>query len=90
VAIARAVANRPDVLLADEPTGNLDRANTKEVLALLADMHRAGQTIVMVTHDREVAAAADVVATMVDGQLEAPPGELAGEVAAVPHGSVGR
>ncbi|HEX9260717.1 MAG TPA: ABC transporter ATP-binding protein [Acidimicrobiales bacterium] len=69
VAIARALANQPDVLLADEPTGNLDRANTAEVLALLRAEHERGQTIVMVTHDAHVAEAAERVLTMADGQI---------------------
>ena len=57
--MARALANRPDVLLADEPTGNLDSATAREVLDLLRASTTRGQTIVMVTHDRRVAAAAD-------------------------------
>jgi putative ABC transport system ATP-binding protein len=69
VAIARALANRPDVLLADEPTGNLDTANAREVLTLLREQHRAGQTIVMVTHDHEVASAADRIVVMQDGRV---------------------
>jgi len=69
VAIARALANRPDVLLADEPTGNLDTESARQVLALLAEQHAAGQTIVMVTHDARVAAAADRLLVMEDGRL---------------------
>jgi putative ABC transport system ATP-binding protein len=69
VALARALINRPAVLLADEPTGNLDTANTREVLALLNRYHRAGQTIVLVTHDPQVASIADRVVTMRDGQV---------------------
>ena len=67
VAIARALANRPAVLLADEPTGNLDSASAKEVLDLLRREREAGQTILLVTHDARVAAAADRVVTMRDG-----------------------
>jgi putative ABC transport system ATP-binding protein len=67
VAIARALANRPAVLLADEPTGNLDSASAKEVLDVLRREREAGQTILMVTHDARVAAAADRVVTMRDG-----------------------
>jgi putative ABC transport system ATP-binding protein len=69
VALARALINRPAVLLADEPTGNLDTANTREVLALLNRYHQAGQTIVLVTHDPQVASIADRVVTMRDGQI---------------------
>jgi putative ABC transport system ATP-binding protein len=69
VAIARALANRPDVLLADEPTGNLDTSSARDVLALLREQHRAGQTIVMVTHDHEVASAADRIVLMQDGRV---------------------
>jgi putative ABC transport system ATP-binding protein len=59
VCIARALINHPPILLADEPTGNLDAANQKIVADLLADLHRQGNTIVMVTHDPEMAALAD-------------------------------
>jgi putative ABC transport system ATP-binding protein len=71
VAIARALANRPDVLLADEPTGNLDTESARQVLALLRAQHDAGQTIVMVTHDARVAAAADRLLVMEDGRISA-------------------
>ena len=69
VAIARALANEPPVLLADEPTGNLDKKTGREVLSLLRDLHGAGQTIVMVTHDPEVAGAADRVLRLDDGKI---------------------
>ncbi len=72
VAIARALANRPTLLLADEPTGALDSEGAAEVLDLFGHMHRAGQTIVMVTHSREVAAAAQRVVAMRDGQIVPP------------------
>jgi putative ABC transport system ATP-binding protein len=71
VAIARAVANHPDLLLADEPTGALDSAASELVLALLRTQHTAGQTIVMVTHDAEVAAAADRTIHLRDGRVVA-------------------
>jgi putative ABC transport system ATP-binding protein len=67
VALARALVNRPAVLLADEPTGNLDTESARQVLMLLREEHEAGQTIVMVTHDVRVAAAADRVLVMEDG-----------------------
>jgi lipoprotein-releasing system ATP-binding protein len=67
VAIARALINRPAVLLADEPTGNLDAATGAGILDLLAERHRQGLTIVMVTHDREVAARATRQIRLVNG-----------------------
>ncbi|MFC4534459.1 ABC transporter ATP-binding protein [Sphaerisporangium dianthi] len=69
VALARALANQPQVLLADEPTGNLDSSNTRDVLSLLGEVHREGQTIVMVTHEARVAGLADRVVTLMDGQI---------------------
>ncbi|MGW2307949.1 ABC transporter ATP-binding protein [Actinomadura luteofluorescens] len=67
VAIARAMANEPMVLLADEPTGNLDTAATLDVLRLFEDLRSAGQTLVIVTHDERVAATADRLVSMRDG-----------------------
>jgi ABC-type lipoprotein export system ATPase subunit len=67
VAVARALANDPLVVLADEPTGNLDSAATAEVLGLFDGLHAAGQTLVIVTHDARVAATADRLITMRDG-----------------------
>jgi putative ABC transport system ATP-binding protein len=67
VAIGRALVNRPAVLLADEPTGNLDSASAQDVLSLLRETRAQGQTILLVTHDARVAAAADRVVTMRDG-----------------------
>jgi putative ABC transport system ATP-binding protein len=69
-AIARALINEPSVVLADEPTGNLDRRSGTEVMALLRDVHDRGQTIVLVTHDPAVAAHARRVVFMRDGKLE--------------------
>jgi putative ABC transport system ATP-binding protein len=69
VALARALANQPAVLLADEPTGNLDTDSARQVLTLLRKEHDAGQAIVMVTHDPRVAAAADRVLVMQDGRF---------------------
>jgi len=69
VALARALVNRPAVLLADEPTGNLDTESARQVLQLVREEHESGQTIVMVTHDMRVAAAADRVLVMEDGVL---------------------
>jgi putative ABC transport system ATP-binding protein len=67
VAIARALANEPAVVLADEPTGNLDSASTTDVLRLFEQLHHDGQTLVIVTHDERVAATADRLITMRDG-----------------------
>jgi ABC-type lipoprotein export system ATPase subunit len=67
VAIARALSNDPLVVLADEPTGNLDSAATREVLRLFDSLHEAGQTLVIVTHDPRVAATADRLISMRDG-----------------------
>jgi len=69
VAIARALANDPLVVLADEPTGNLDSTATLEVLGLFDDLHQAGQTLVIVTHDSQIAATADRLIQMRDGAL---------------------
>jgi ABC-type lipoprotein export system ATPase subunit len=67
VAIARALANDPVVVLADEPTGNLDSAATLEVLRLFDRLHQAGQTLIIVTHDSRIAATADRMISMRDG-----------------------
>jgi putative ABC transport system ATP-binding protein len=69
VAIARALSNEPLVVLADEPTGNLDSAATMEVLQLFKDLHESGQTLVVVTHDARIAATADRMFSMRDGAL---------------------
>jgi ABC-type lipoprotein export system ATPase subunit len=67
VAVARALANDPLIVLADEPTGNLDSAATLEVLRLFDDLHEAGQTLAVVTHDSRIAATADRLISMRDG-----------------------
>jgi len=67
VAIARALINEPEALLADEPTGNLDRETGYGILRLFKELNGAGQTIVMVTHDQELASQADAVVQLVDG-----------------------
>ena len=72
LAIARALANNPTLLLADEPTGALDSAGGAEVIELMRRLHRGGQTIVLVTHAAEVAAAAERVVRMRDGLISEP------------------
>ena len=69
VAIARALANDPLVILADEPTGNLDSTTGREIMDLILDLHRAGKTIVLVTHDNDVSSHAQRVITLQDGKI---------------------
>ncbi len=69
VAIARALVNDPDIILADEPTGNLDSVTAHEIMALMRDLHQRGQTIVMVTHENDMAAYAGRIITLKDGKI---------------------
>ena len=69
VAVARALVTEPALILADEPTGNLDSTSTRDVLGLLQDLHRSGRTVVLITHESDVAGAADRVVHMLDGRL---------------------
>ncbi len=69
VAIARAIASRPPIILADEPTGNLDSSSGKMVMALLDGLHADGHTVVLITHDESIAAASARVVKMCDGRL---------------------
>ncbi|MDE5857422.1 MAG: ABC transporter ATP-binding protein [Muribaculaceae bacterium] len=68
-AIARAIVSRPGLILADEPTGNLDSKNGSEVMQLLSELHREGATIIMVTHSQRDAACADYVINLFDGSI---------------------
>jgi putative ABC transport system ATP-binding protein len=70
VAIARALVNRPSILLADEPTGNLDSATSEEILTLFEALHRDGQTIVLVTHEHDIAEHARRQVHLKDGRVE--------------------
>ena len=70
VAIARAIAQAPPVILADEPTGNLDSHSTAEIMGILEELHREGRTVILITHDNEIAARAKRVIKIKDGQIE--------------------
>jgi len=70
VAIARALVNRPSILLADEPTGNLDSATSTEIMALFEELHGQNQTILLVTHEHDIAAHADRQVHLKDGKVE--------------------
>jgi putative ABC transport system ATP-binding protein len=70
VAIARALVNNPSIVLADEPTGNLDTKTGQEIMALLDDIHRKGNTVILVTHEEEIAAHAHRVVRLRDGLIE--------------------
>ncbi|MEX0426389.1 ABC transporter ATP-binding protein [Nocardioides sp. DS6] len=71
VAVARALVTEPDIILADEPTGNLDSASTEAVLGLLDELHESGRTIVLITHEHDVAARANRNLTIRDGLITA-------------------
>jgi putative ABC transport system ATP-binding protein len=73
LAIARALAGRPELLLADEPTGSLDSTGTAEIVDLLGQVHAAGQTVLLVTHDDSVAAAAQRTVLLRDGRIDPAP-----------------
>lgn len=70
VAVARAIAARPPIILADEPTGNLDSRSTEEILGILKELHRNGRTVIIITHDPEIAEQARRVIQIKDGQIE--------------------
>ena len=69
VAIARAIAQAPPVILADEPTGNLDSGSTKEIMEILKELHAEGRTVILITHDNEIAARARRIIRIMDGKI---------------------
>jgi putative ABC transport system ATP-binding protein len=69
VAVARALVNRPSIILADEPTGNLDSKTSQEIMRLFGDIHKAGNTVILVTHEEDIAAHAHRVIRMLDGEI---------------------
>lgn len=70
VAVARAVAAKPPIILADEPTGNLDTKLTQEIMEILKELHRSGRTVIIITHDEEIASQAHRVIRILDGRIE--------------------
>ena len=70
VAIARALVNKPSIILADEPTGNLDSKTSEEIMELFAEIHHLGNTIIVVTHEEDIAAHAKRVVRLRDGLIE--------------------
>lgn len=69
MAIARAIAQAPPIILADEPTGNLDSNSTKEIMQILRELHGEGRTVILITHDNEIAEQADRVIKIRDGKI---------------------
>lgn len=76
VAIARAIAQAPPVILADEPTGNLDSHSTQEIMEILKGLHEEGRTVILITHDNEIAAQAKRVIKIRDGHIESDTAEM--------------
>lgn len=70
VAVARALVNRPSIILADEPTGNLDTSTSMEIMALFAEIQEAGNTVILVTHEEDIAACANRIVRLRDGKVE--------------------
>ncbi len=70
VAIARAIAQAPPIILADEPTGNLDSHSSKEIMNILQQLHKEGRTVILITHDNEIAAQAKRIIRIKDGRIE--------------------
>ena len=80
VAIARAIAQAPPIILADEPTGNLDSGSSKEIMEILKSLHEEGRTVILITHDNEIAKQAKRVIKIIDGQIVQDSGKEPGEV----------
>ena len=70
IVIARALLNNPKLILADEPTGNLDTKSTQEIMEILKELHRSGRTVIIITHDEEIASQAHRVIRILDGRIE--------------------
>lgn len=70
VAVARAIAAQPPIILADEPTGNLDTKSTKEIMEILKGLHKGGRTVIIITHDDEIAQQVNRVVRIIDGRIE--------------------
>ncbi len=83
VAIARAIAQAPPIILADEPTGNLDSGSSKEIMGILKSLHEEGRTVILITHDNEIAKQAKRIIKIIDGQIvqdsDKEPGEIVEE-----------
>ena len=71
MAIARALVNKPSIILADEPTGNLDSVTSKEIMGVLQKIHSLGNTIILVTHEEDIAGYAHRIIRLMDGQISA-------------------
>jgi len=80
VAIARAIAQAPPIILADEPTGNLDSGSSKEIMEILKSLHEEGRTVILITHDNDIAKQAKRVIKIIDGQIVQDSGREPGEI----------
>ncbi len=85
MAIARALVNSPSIILADEPTGNLDSKTGEEIISLFQRLHAAGNTLVLITHEADVAVHAERVVQIRDGQIEQDSGSLGARRKAEPN-----
>ncbi|MGN0167883.1 MAG: ABC transporter ATP-binding protein [Acetatifactor sp.] len=85
VAIARAIAQAPPVILADEPTGNLDSHSTQEIMGILRELYEDGRTVILITHDNEIAAQAKRVIKIKDGHIESDSGSKAEQTGGENH-----